>query len=69
MTGQEHMNRQQRTRVKIQAAMIRARLNRLLSGASAAERHRLEQTLTELIAQPGVATVYPAPISTTIKKG
>jgi hypothetical protein len=63
------MNRQQRTRVKIQAATIRARINRLVSGASDAERARLEQTLTELTARPGDATVYPAPISTTIKKG
>ena len=65
------MNRQQRTRVKIQAAMIRARLNRLVyeTGATAAEQARLERTLQELTASPGDATVYPAPISTTVQKG
>ena len=66
------MNRQQRLRLKIQAAMIRARLNRLIyeEHATDAERERLEQTLHQLTASPGDATVYPAPIkSTTTQKG
>lgn len=63
------MNRQQRLRRKIQAAMIQARLKRLAyeGHATDAERERLERTLQELTASPGDATVYPAAIRTTQK--